>query len=211
MTQVEPAKDRSGVVGRPLPESRDEGLVHPGMLHNQAELDFVRDKVRAKGSLLWYVNGETGQNQESGRDQYHAFMGLGFLTAACEIAWKQGVDLYAAHDNRLVLGLEYTAKYNLGNEVPFEEFITYDGRPTNGKRISSRGRGRFYPMWKKATIIIMAGWEWKCPTQSRSWRKSGPKSGMSSSPSDRASCIRICPFTQKGTSKILDQAGNIES
>ena len=105
--------------------------------------------AESKGSIFWYINGETGQSQESGRDQHHTFMGLGFLTAACEIAWKQGVDMYSAHDNRLALGLEYTAKYNMGNDVPFEEFITYNGRPTNGKEISSKGRGRFYPMWEK--------------------------------------------------------------
>jgi hypothetical protein len=104
---------------------------------------------RTKGNIRWYIDGETGQCQESGRDQHHTFMGIGFLAAACEIGWKQGVDMYGAYDNRLALGFEYTAKYNMGNEVPFEEFITYNGRPTNGKKISSRGRGSFYPMWEK--------------------------------------------------------------
>ena len=103
----------------------------------------------SKGSILWYISGETGQCQESGRDQKHTYMGLGFLTAACEIAWKQGVDMYSSHDNRLALGLEYTAKYNMGHEVPFEQYYDYRGRKTNGDKISSKGRGGFYPMWEK--------------------------------------------------------------
>ena len=101
-----------------------------------------------KGNILWYINGETGQCQETGRDQHHTFMGLGFLGAACEIGWKQGVDMYSAYDNRLALGFEYTAKYNLGFDVPFESYKTYDGRIVNNK-ISRRGRGSFYPMWEK--------------------------------------------------------------
>jgi hypothetical protein len=32
----------------------------------------------------------------------------------------QSHDLYAAHGNRLLKGLEYTARYNLGHDVPFE-------------------------------------------------------------------------------------------
>ena len=38
----------------------------------------------------------------------------------CEMAWGQGDDLYGAQDNRLMKGLEYTARYNLGYDVPFE-------------------------------------------------------------------------------------------
>jgi|GEM_PF-878768 len=121
-------------------------------LEDQELFDFTVDYTmngESKGSIKWYISGKTGQCQESGRDQHHTYMGLCFLTAACDIAWKQGVDMYSAHDNRLLLGLEYTAKYNMGHEVPFEQYYDYRGRKTNGAKISSKGRGGFYPMWEK--------------------------------------------------------------
>jgi hypothetical protein len=71
------------------------------------------------GSVLHYVINETGQLQETGRDQNHSQLGIGLLSCVAEIAWHQGVDLYGAYDNRLLKGFEYTAKYNLGEDVPF--------------------------------------------------------------------------------------------
>ena len=65
-------------------------------------------------------------------------MGLGYLGCAAEIAWKQGVDLYAVADRRLAAGFEYTAKYNLGHDVPFERFRSVEGR-YDYKQISERG------------------------------------------------------------------------
>jgi len=74
------------------------------------------------------------------RDQGHVQWGLGAMVAVCEVAWKQGVDLYGARNNRLMTGLEYTAKYMLGNNVPFV-----------GKGvISAKGRGSYAPMWETA-------------------------------------------------------------
>jgi hypothetical protein len=35
------------------------------------------------------------------------------------MAWHQGLDLYGVLDNRLLLGFEYTARYILGEDVPF--------------------------------------------------------------------------------------------
>lgn len=89
------------------------------------------------GAITHYFN-ELGQCQESGRDQAHTQMGLGFLGCAAEIAWKQGVDLYAAAENRLALGYEYTAKYNLGHDVPFRPYRSVEGRYYH-KEISRRG------------------------------------------------------------------------
>ena len=99
------------------------------------------------GAIGYYIN-DFGECQESGRDQSHTQMGLGFLGTACEIAWKQGVDLYGALDNRLALGFEYTAKYNLGYDVPYETYTSIDGKYVN-KSISSRGRGRFRPIYER--------------------------------------------------------------
>lgn len=103
---------------------------------------------KGNGSIRNYFN-DFGECQESGRDQAHTQMGLGFLGCACEMAWKQGVDLYSALDNRLALGFEYTAKYNLGNEVRYEPYRSVDGRYFY-RRISSDDRGRFSPIYERA-------------------------------------------------------------
>jgi len=51
----------------------------------------------------------------------HTQLGLAHRGDACEIAWNQGLDLYRYADNRLRRGFEYTARYNLGEDVPFTE------------------------------------------------------------------------------------------
>jgi hypothetical protein len=60
----------------------------------------------------------SGQCEETCRDQGHTQMGLGYLLNTCVVAWNQGVDLFAEADNRLALGVEYTARYALGEDVP---------------------------------------------------------------------------------------------
>ena len=87
-------------------------------LYNEA-VDFFYNG-NDNGSLTNYIS-ETGQCQESGRDQNHTMLGLGHLAEACEIAYNQKNEtLYSASENRLLTGYEYTAKYNLGyNDVPF--------------------------------------------------------------------------------------------
>ncbi len=72
-----------------------------------------------------------GQCEESCRDQGHTQLGLGYLANTCVVAWNQGVDLFAEADNRLALGIEYTARYMLGEDVP-----------AYGK-ISEQTRGKF--------------------------------------------------------------------
>ena len=104
-------------------------------------------KGEGNGAIENYLN-EFGECQESGRDQLHVQMGLGFLGCACEMAWKQGVNLYGASNNRLAVGFEYTAKYNLGDEVRFEPFQSVEGR-YHYKSISKRGRGRFRPIYER--------------------------------------------------------------
>jgi hypothetical protein len=60
----------------------------------------------------------SGQCEETCRDQGHTQLGLGYLINTCVVAWNQGVDLFAEADNRLALGVEYTARYMLGEDVP---------------------------------------------------------------------------------------------
>jgi hypothetical protein len=93
------------------------------------------------GSLPNYV-GETGQCQETGRDQGHAQLGLGAMCEICEMAWEQGDDLWGALDNRLMKGMEYTAKYNLGYDVPFERWTDCTGLYNDWTEPGSMGRGQ---------------------------------------------------------------------
>ena len=101
---------------------------------------------------------EAGQCQESGRDQQHTQLGLGHLAEACEIAWNQGVDLYGEADNRLLKGFEYTARYNLGQDVPFVPHVDTTGKYRH-KQISSSGRGKFRPIWEPRYVCYASAAE----------------------------------------------------
>lgn len=119
-------------------------------LDNQEMFDQATEyylRGRGNGAIGNYFF-ESGQCQESGRDQSHTQMGLEFLANTCETAWLQGVDLYGALDNRLLKGFEYTAKYNLGFDVPYEPYESYEGR-YHYKTISSDSRGRLRSMYER--------------------------------------------------------------
>ena len=92
------------------------------------------------GSLPRYIN-ETGQCQETGRDQGHAQLGLGALAETCEMAWEQGDDLWEALDNRLMKGIEYSARYNLGYDVPFTTWTDCTGLYNDWTEPGAMGRG----------------------------------------------------------------------
>ncbi|GAB6167496.1 alginate lyase family protein [Thermostilla marina] len=120
---------------------------------------FLDDRAMFKRAVDYYLNGvgngavrnyinEFGECQESGRDQAHTQMGLGYLGCAAGIAWKQGIDLYGAYDNRLAKGFEYTAKYNLGHDVPYVPYRSYEGRYFY-RSISDKARGRFSSIYER--------------------------------------------------------------
>ncbi len=113
---------------------------------------FCDDHEKFNRALAYYLNGKGhgslthyvyahGQNQESGRDQIHGQMGLGALAACCEIAKKQGLDLYGAANNRLAAGYEHMAKYLSGHDVEIVGDVP----------ISPEGRDRFMPIFELAT------------------------------------------------------------
>jgi hypothetical protein len=100
---------------------------------------FCEDRALFERALVYYLHGdgdgrlthyvyENGQCQESGRDQQHTQLGLAHMGDACEIAWHQGLDLYGAAGSRLLRGFEYTAAYNLGDEVDFHPDIDRTGK-----------------------------------------------------------------------------------
>ncbi|KAJ7921144.1 chondroitin AC/alginate lyase [Mycena leptocephala] len=96
----------------------------------------------------------TGQSSESGRDQGHTQLGLGNLAESCQVAWLQGTnDLFALLSNRLLTGYEYTAKYNLGNSVPYDAtFQRCNSSIVGGPfaEISNTTRGTFRPIYELA-------------------------------------------------------------
>ena len=94
------------------------------------------------GTISHYIDGDTGQCQESGRDQQHTVLGLGAVSAICELAWKQGNDLYSAYEYRALLGYEYTVKYNLGYDVPFETWTDVTGKYCNWDVISKETKDK---------------------------------------------------------------------
>lgn len=117
---------------------------------NHALFDRAVDfyyKGPGNGSLLHYIINDNGQVQESGRDQQHTQLGIGHLSEMCEIGWNQGMDMYSAYDNRLLKGFEYTAKYNLGEDVAFTPYTDISGRFPADK-ISAGGRGRLRSIYE---------------------------------------------------------------
>lgn len=86
-------------------------------------MGFYQD-IHTNGSIFAYVN-DAGQTMETGRDQAHAMLALGYMAEICLIAGNQNEDLASLYDNRLAKAFEYSAQYNLysqelsGVEVPF--------------------------------------------------------------------------------------------
>ena len=119
-------------------------------LDERAEFERVTAyylKGEGNGAVRNYFK-DSGQCQESGRDQLHTQMGLEFLINTCQTAWLQEVNLYEAYDNLLLKGFEYTAKFNLGGSVPYESYESFEKRYLYPE-ISSRGRSHLRPMYEK--------------------------------------------------------------
>lgn len=94
------------------------------------------------GSLPNYI-AESGQIQESGRDQAHCMLGMGCMAEIAEVAWNQDDDLYGALDNRIMRGCEYIAKSNLGYDVPFFTWKDITGKYSNWQSLGHAGMAEF--------------------------------------------------------------------
>ncbi|MGN6370532.1 MAG: LamG-like jellyroll fold domain-containing protein [Phycisphaerae bacterium] len=68
----------------------------------------------------------TGELGETGRDEGHSYGGLLGMAFISEVAWREGVDLYSAMDNRLLACGEYYARNTLTSDNPFVPFGTVD-------------------------------------------------------------------------------------
>ncbi|MCD5995711.1 alginate lyase family protein [Pseudomonas sp. CDFA 602] len=96
--------------------------------------------------VVWklYPDG-LGQTQESGRDQGHNTLNAAELGAFCQMAWSQGDDLFGYQNNRVMQGMEYIAKYNSGQDVPYTPYSNSD---VTQDVISNKGRGDTRPVWE---------------------------------------------------------------
>ncbi|MFG2129997.1 alginate lyase family protein [Streptomyces sp. NPDC048751] len=99
------------------------------------------------GSVPHRVVTDAGQGQESGRDQGHEQLAVGLMGDAAQVAWNQGVDLWAYDDNRILANAEYAARYNLGGDVPFTPDLDRTGKYIK-KTVSATGRGTLPPIYE---------------------------------------------------------------
>ena len=90
-------------------------------------MTFYQD-IHTNGSIFAYIN-ESGQTMETGRDQAHAMLALGYMAEIGLIARNQTVDLYSLYDNRLAKAFEYSAKYNLYSKEIYGEDVPFVGMP----------------------------------------------------------------------------------
>ncbi|KRF43737.1 OmpL47-type beta-barrel domain-containing protein [Paenibacillus sp. Soil787] len=133
-------------------------------IYNQA-VDYYKNGA-GNGTVMHYILNDDGEVQESGRDQGHTQGGLAGLAEAAQIGWNQrvavpsGGDMYSYPNNtyRLLKGIEYTAKYNLGYDVSYTPIpgvgYTLDDMAKGyswipGLAISPIGRGNFSPIYQQ--------------------------------------------------------------
>ncbi|MFF5010207.1 AbfB domain-containing protein [Streptomyces phaeochromogenes] len=127
----------------------------------QAKIDQAVEYFKTGGGMgsignavpFVYADENLAQWQESGRDQGHTMLGIGLMGTVCEMAWHQGIDLYGYDDNRFRKACEYVAKYNLGEEVPFTDYIWHYGAPgvwegwQTFTEVAGGSRGQVRPIW----------------------------------------------------------------
>ena len=113
----------------------------------QRTVDFLLNGYD-NGTFARYFDMQTGQCQESGRDQGHVQLGLCFAIGCCEMAWKQGNDLYGLFDNLIHRATEYTARYNAGHDdVPFRKWTDVTGKYCDWEVISPKNRGDYWSLY----------------------------------------------------------------
>ncbi len=99
------------------------------------------------GSVRGRIVTDAGQGQESGRDQGHEQLAVGLMGDAAQVAWNQGVDLWAFDGNRILANAEYAARYNLGGDVPFTPDLDRTGKYIK-TTVSDKVRGTLPPIYE---------------------------------------------------------------
>ncbi|CAI7646908.1 unnamed protein product [Penicillium glandicola] len=106
---------------------------------NQTMYDYALNYVRtgpSNGALPVFAianhteskfNKTLTQGQEAGRDQGHSTLDMVLFGVVAQQAYNQGDDLFAEYSNQILNAAEYTAKYNVGYEVPYTLYESYQG------------------------------------------------------------------------------------
>ena len=123
------------------------------------------NSVDGCNSLTDYIPFASGQAFETGRDQIHIQGGIAHLTEAALCLWNQDDAFVYLQNNRLLAGVEYHARYNLGfNDLPYDFpipnrcGISVPG--LNSTEIGSEGRSVFSPVYyMSAKLFSKAGLE----------------------------------------------------
>ena len=126
--------------------------------YNYALYSYLNDPC---GGIYGNYDTATGQSAETGRDQAHTLTGLGWAAEAARVIQSQGFDAYSEGDHLLMKAGEYSAKFNLGHEVPYDR--------------------KFY----RCEAVLVNG-PWAAPSnvtrgigQVRTWDVSGPNLSLS--------------------------------
>ncbi|OGE56677.1 hypothetical protein PENARI_c003G04548 [Penicillium arizonense] len=109
---------------------------------NQTMFDYAVNYVRTGPSngalpvfgIANYTESGSGkiltQGQEAGRDQGHATLDMMLWGVIAQQAYNQGIDLFAEYENQILNSAEYVAKYNVGSDVPYTLYQSYQGNQT---------------------------------------------------------------------------------
>ncbi|OQE15311.1 hypothetical protein PENFLA_c032G03657 [Penicillium flavigenum] len=121
---------------------------------NQTMYDYALNYVRtgpSNGALPVFAIAnytESGSNkvltqgQEAGRDQGHSTLDMVLLGVIAQQAFNQGDDLFAEYSNEILNAAEYVGKYNVGYDVPYTLYKSYQG---DQSVISENARGTVRP------------------------------------------------------------------
>ncbi|WP_282124789.1 alginate lyase family protein, partial [Algibacter mikhailovii] len=96
-------------------EYENEFMIRYKVTEGNAQEDYGYD-----GQLVNYIY-ENGQCQESSRDQNHSFVGIGECATIAKIAWNQGDDVFSFANDRVLLGAEFTLRYNVSWDVTYPD------------------------------------------------------------------------------------------
>jgi hypothetical protein len=91
-----------------------------------AKLNSIAYQVRSLAHIGLRSSNDIGMLGDSLRDQGHAHGQLFSLAMLAEALWKQGIDIYSDHNNRLLAAGEYFARVNDLGPTPFLPFGTTD-------------------------------------------------------------------------------------
>jgi len=103
---------------------------------DQAKFDHVLYLFRTAASCALPNTLPSGEIGESARDQGHAYGQMISMAFLAEVAWKQGVDVYAERENRLLAVGEYSARFNLGIPTPYVPFGPTDSLYLTNETVS---------------------------------------------------------------------------